>query len=101
VGKKQFKDDTSKIEAFVKDSLSRIDGSTSIQETAKDTDIVIEAIVEKLEVKQKLFSSIDGVSTQNRHSHTENLKKSLSSRSLSLQPFLRATRLQFPSEKSP
>jgi 3-hydroxyacyl-CoA dehydrogenase len=62
VAKKQFKDDAPKIAAFVQESLSRISGSTNIQETAKDTDIVIEAIVEKLEVKQKLFSSIDGVS---------------------------------------
>jgi 3-hydroxyacyl-CoA dehydrogenase len=61
VAKKQYKDDVSKISAFVQESLSRISGSTNIQETAKDTDIVIEAIVEKLEVKQKLFSSIDGV----------------------------------------
>lgn len=61
VAKKQYKDDASKISAFVQEALGRISGSTNIQETAKDTDIVIEAIVEKLEVKQKLFSSIDGV----------------------------------------
>lgn len=62
VGKKLFKDDEAKSAAFVKESLDRISGSTDILETAKDTDIVIEAIVENLAVKQKLFSSIDGVS---------------------------------------
>lgn len=62
VAKKQFKDDDAKSSAFVQESLARISGSTDILATAKDTDIVIEAIVENLSVKQKLFSSIDGVS---------------------------------------
>lgn len=62
VGKKQFKDDAAKVSGFVQESLGRISGSTDILETVKDTDIVIEAIVENLGVKQKLFSSIDGVS---------------------------------------
>ena len=64
VARKQFKDDAAKITGFVQESLSRISGSTDIKETAKDTDIVIEAIVENLGVKQKLFSSIDGVSSK-------------------------------------
>ena len=63
VGKKQFKDDASKISAFVEESLARISGSTNIMEVAKDTDIIIEAIVENLEVKQKLFASIDEVNS--------------------------------------
>lgn len=62
VGKKQFKDDPSKIANFVKESLARIQGSTNVEEAAKETDLVIEAIVENLEVKQKLFSSLDAVS---------------------------------------
>lgn len=62
VAKKQFKDDASASSAFVNESLARISGSTDIIATAKDTDLVIEAIVERLEVKQKLFSSIDEVS---------------------------------------
>jgi len=61
VGKKQFKDEESKISGFVKESMDRINGSTDLSSIVKDTDIVIEAIVENLEVKQKLFSSIDGV----------------------------------------
>lgn len=61
VARKQFKDDGAKISSFVTESMNRISGSTNVQETVKNTDIVIEAIVENLEVKQKLFSSIDSV----------------------------------------
>lgn len=61
VGKKQFKDDESKITGFVKESMANISGSTDLAAVVKDTDLVIEAIVENLEVKQKLFGSIDGV----------------------------------------
>lgn len=60
VAKKQFKDDAKAVE-FVRESLARLSGSTNVEETVKDTDIVIEAIVENLGVKQKLFSSLDAV----------------------------------------
>lgn len=62
VAKKQFKDDQAAATAFVEGAINRISGSTDVLETAKNTDLVIEAIVEKLEVKQKLFASIDAVS---------------------------------------
>lgn len=65
VGRKQFKDEEAKVKDFVSESMSRISGSTDLSSVVKDTDIVIEAIVENLEVKQKLFSSIDGVSSKN------------------------------------
>lgn len=61
VGKKQFKDEPAKIAGFVSESMDRINGSTDLASVAEKTDIIIEAIVENLEVKQKLFSSIDGV----------------------------------------
>lgn len=63
VARKQFKDDSAKVSAFVAESMGRIKGSTDIQEVVQHTDIVIEAIVENLSVKQKLFSSIDSVIT--------------------------------------
>lgn len=63
VGKKQFKDEEAKIKDFVQDSMSRINGSTDLSSVVKETDLVIEAIVENLEIKQKLFASIDGVSS--------------------------------------
>lgn len=62
VAKKQFKDDQSKIQSFVNDSSSRITTTTDVLEAAKDTDLVIEAIIEKLTEKQKLFAAIDAVS---------------------------------------
>jgi 3-hydroxyacyl-CoA dehydrogenase len=65
VGKKQFKDEEAKIKEFVAESMGRISGSTDLLSVVKDTDIVIEAIVENLEVKQKLFASIDGVRMSN------------------------------------
>lgn len=66
VGKKVFSDD-SKIKTFVEGSIGRIQGSTNVQDSVKHTDIVIEAIVEKLETKQKFFSSIDSVSRKFIH----------------------------------
>lgn len=62
VGKKTFKDDEVKIKNFVQESSARISTTTSVEEAAKDTDLVIEAIIEKLNEKQKLFSLIDSVS---------------------------------------
>lgn len=64
VGKKQFKDEEAKIKEFVQESMSRINGSTDLMTVVKDTDIVIEAIVENLDIKQKLFAAIDSVSSK-------------------------------------
>lgn len=61
VAKKRFNDERS-IENFVQESLARIKTSTNVAEAVKATDLVIEAIVEKLEAKQKLFALIDTVS---------------------------------------
>lgn len=62
VAKKQFKDDTAKQNQFVGDVLKRLNGSSDLPGVIKGTDLVIEAIVEKLDVKHKLFESIDKVS---------------------------------------
>lgn len=66
VGRKQFKDDKPKVEEFVRESFNRITGSTDVQQAIKNSnaDIVIEAIVENLELKQKLFNQIDGIAKQ-------------------------------------
>lgn len=60
VGKKMYKDDTAKIENFVKDSFNRIQVSTKIEDGV-NADLIIEAIVEKLDVKQELFNKLDQV----------------------------------------
>lgn len=62
VAKKKFNDDKLKVAAFVKEGMGRIVGSIDMIETVKHTDLVIEAIVENLAAKQKLFSTIDRVS---------------------------------------
>lgn len=53
--------DKGKLEAGDRDAaMGRIRGSTALEEVA-DTDLVIEAIVEDMEVKKELFSSLDDV----------------------------------------
>lgn len=61
VAKKQFKDNPSDGEAFVTKAMGQIKFSVDLPSVAKTTDIVIEAIVENLALKHKLFSSIDNV----------------------------------------
>ncbi|CAG4944582.1 unnamed protein product [Parnassius apollo] len=58
VGKKMYKDDASKVEHFVNDSFNRIKVSTQIEDGV-NADLIIEAIVEKLDVKQELFNKLD------------------------------------------
>lgn len=62
VGKKLYKDDQSKVEAFVKDSVDRIKVSTKVEDGV-NADLIIEAIVEKLDVKQELFNKLDQVNS--------------------------------------
>ncbi|XP_037292966.1 probable 3-hydroxyacyl-CoA dehydrogenase B0272.3 isoform X1 [Manduca sexta] len=58
VGRKLYKDDAGKVEGFVSDSLDRIKVSTKVEDGA-NADLIIEAIVEKLDVKQELFNKLD------------------------------------------
>lgn len=48
-------------EKFINDTRARLKGTTNVNEAVQDTDLVIEAIVENLETKQKLFKGIDEV----------------------------------------
>lgn len=61
VAKKQFKDDGDQQGQFVADVLKRLNGSSDLAGVVKETDIVIEAIVENIAIKHKLFESIDKV----------------------------------------
>lgn len=61
VAKKQFKDDSAQQGKFVSDVLTRLKGSSDLAGVVKETDIVIEAIVENMNIKHKLFESIDKV----------------------------------------
>lgn len=58
VAKKLYKDDPGKIEGFVKESLDRIKISTKVEDSV-NADLIVEAIVEKLDIKQELFNKLD------------------------------------------
>jgi len=64
VAKKQFKDDAAKQDQFMSAVMKRLNGSSDLAGVVKGTDLVIEAIVEKLDVKHKLFESIDKIAPQ-------------------------------------
>ncbi|XP_063895094.1 probable 3-hydroxyacyl-CoA dehydrogenase B0272.3 isoform X2 [Helicoverpa armigera] len=61
VGKKLYKGDEAKINSFVQESFERIKVSTKLEDGA-DVDLIVEAIVEKLDVKQELFNKLDQIS---------------------------------------
>lgn len=63
VAKKQFKDDGEQQNKFVDGVLKRLNGSSDLTGVVKETDLVIEAIVENMPIKHKLFESIDKVTT--------------------------------------
>lgn len=64
VAKKLFKDDSAKAEQFISNTINNMSFSTEVEDAAAKSDLVVEAIVEKLNVKQDLFSKIDKVSPQ-------------------------------------
>jgi len=51
-------------EHFVNETIGRIKTSTDAVKSVAETDLVIEAIVENLDVKKKLFSSLDVAAPQ-------------------------------------
>ncbi|XP_059608884.1 hydroxyacyl-coenzyme A dehydrogenase, mitochondrial-like [Phlebotomus argentipes] len=64
VAKKQFKDDEAAQNGFVATTLGRLDATCSLTDAVRDTDLVIEAIVENMKVKHDLFAKIDSVAPQ-------------------------------------
>lgn len=61
VVKKKFEKDQEKGEKFFSDVQSRIKTNVNVNDAVKSSDLVIEAIVENLEIKQKLFQQIDRI----------------------------------------
>lgn len=57
-----YKDDPAAGEKFVSDALSRLKATSEVNEAVKSADLVVEAIVENIEIKHKLFAAIDAVS---------------------------------------
>ncbi|KAH9492794.1 hypothetical protein Btru_024730 [Bulinus truncatus] len=62
IAKKKFPDDLKAQQKYCSDVLGNIKMSTDVLNAVKVSDLVIEAIVENLEVKRELFSSLDKVS---------------------------------------
>ncbi|KAF9805928.1 hypothetical protein SFRURICE_004140 [Spodoptera frugiperda] len=61
VAKKVYKDKPQEGEKFVSEAMARIKTSTDPSEASKSADLVVEAIVENISVKHKLFSQLDSV----------------------------------------
>ncbi|XP_045523326.1 hydroxyacyl-coenzyme A dehydrogenase, mitochondrial-like [Pieris brassicae] len=59
ISKKIYKDNPQEAEKFAKEAFARIKISTDPVSAVKETDLVIEAIVENLEVKHSLFQKLD------------------------------------------
>jgi 3-hydroxyacyl-CoA dehydrogenase len=59
--KKKFDKDQKNGEKYLKDVQNRIKTSLNVKDAVKSTDIVIEAIIENIEIKQKLFKQIDQI----------------------------------------
>lgn len=64
VVKKKFAEDPAGGQAFLDGIMSKVSVNTSAESAVAETDLVLEAIVENLEVKQKLFGSLDSVAPQ-------------------------------------
>jgi 3-hydroxyacyl-CoA dehydrogenase len=46
---------------FIEDVMNRIKSTVILEDAAKQTDLVIEAIVENMKIKHKLFSELDKI----------------------------------------
>merc|ERR1712038_1717009 len=61
VAKKKFKDDPSKGDEFMKEAMNRLKTATKADEALKTADLVVEAVVENIDLKRKIFSEYDKV----------------------------------------
>ncbi|KAL1244961.1 putative 3-hydroxyacyl-CoA dehydrogenase [Trichinella spiralis] len=59
VAKKKFADDKSKAESFITNIMKNIEVNTSVADAVKEADLCIEAITENLDLKIKMFETMD------------------------------------------
>ena len=59
VAKKQFKEDQAAGDKFCSEAIARLKVATSPEDALKTADLLIEAVVENLDLKQKLFKDYD------------------------------------------
>lgn len=64
IAKKKYGDNSDEGKKYMSETMGRINSSTDALETAKTTDLVIEAIVENLDIKKKLFKDLDSVAPE-------------------------------------
>ncbi|KAF9349612.1 hypothetical protein BGX26_012114 [Mortierella sp. AD094] len=64
VAKKQFPEDADKQKEYIDKTFAQIKTSTDSEAASKDADLIIEAIVENLTVKQQLFAMLDKVAPE-------------------------------------
>ena len=70
VAKKLFKDKPNEeSEKFVQKTLRSIEGCTDPNKSVDDCDLVIEAIVENMAIKHKLFTNLDKVRQLFKQNH--------------------------------
>jgi len=65
VAKKKHKDDPAAATGMVDEVINRIRWTASAEEAAANSDLVVEAIVENLDIKKKLFAGIDAAAPSN------------------------------------
>ncbi|XP_071952316.1 hydroxyacyl-coenzyme A dehydrogenase, mitochondrial-like [Antedon mediterranea] len=65
VAKKKYADDPAGGESFMKTTMGQISTETDPEAAVKEADLVIEAIVENIKIKQDLFEKLDKVAPQN------------------------------------
>lgn len=61
VAKKTFKEDAEKGDKFVTEAMSKLSVATAANDALKSADLVVEAVVENLELKRKLFKEYDAL----------------------------------------
>lgn len=66
VAKKLHKDDKVASEKFISSALDNLKGSTDVKSAVSNADLVVEAIIENIEIKHKLFTDVDKVNVFNR-----------------------------------
>ena len=59
VAKKKHADDAAAQKKLIEGVIGKINTSTSVAESVKSSDLVIEAIVENIDVKRKLFAEVE------------------------------------------
>jgi len=59
IAKKVYKDDPSKGAEYCKQAIGRINFMTDKEKSVQSADLVIEAIIENLKIKQELFAALD------------------------------------------